>query len=560
MIAAAGVAEDTTSSSLRFVDAHYTAAAAIQLGTLVTGGYQYSGKLYDARFRHGDENNDCMDCHNPHSLAVDLTACGQCHLGVTVPQNIRAYGSLVDYDGDGDADEGIFYEVEGVRARLFEGIRLYASAIALAPIGYHSTLSPHFFYDTNDDGAITRAEADYANRYLSFTPRLLKAAYNYHFSVKDPGGFAHGGKYVIELLYDSLDNLNQRLGGMVSMSGMHRVDEGHFDGSSAAFRNWDGDPEVPSSCARCKTPVGLPYFMETDTDAAQAIPNGLVCSTCHTAPPDTHTAASVEFPSGATADLDDSSNLCLICHQGRASKNNVDVVIASGPGPYSLVNPHYAAEAAVFFGYDAHGGYEYSGKTYTGRKTFANHMGRYDTCVECHKATNTLRGVRVPGDHNTQTPNPEDCVYCHGADIAQPFPGADPVMIRFYGIRPATTPDYDADGNTSEAIRSEIWGLQGTLYSQMQAYGFAIGRPLVYSSSTYPYFFNDNNGNGLTDPGEAIYANRYSFNARLLMAAYNYQLSRGAPSGYIHNSLYIAQLLVDSIGDLGGNTAPYTWR
>ena len=29
---------------------------------------------------------------------------------------------------------------------------------------------------------------------------------------------------------------------------------------------------------------------------------------------------------------------------------------------------------------------------------------------------------------------------------------------------------------------------------------------------------------------------------------------------FIHNARYVAQLLVDSIQDLGGNIAPYTWR
>ncbi|MBA7653043.1 hypothetical protein ES703_60884 [subsurface metagenome] len=46
----------------------------------------------------------------------------------------------------------------------------------------------------------------------------------------------------------------------------------------------------------------------------------------------------------------------------------------------------------------------------------------------------------------------------------------------------------------------------------------------------------------------------------LLKAAYNYQLSKKEPHGYIHNSLYIAELLVDSIESLGGNVAIYTWR
>jgi len=162
--------------------------------------------------------------------------------------------------------------------------------------------------------------------------------------------------------------------------------------------------------------------------------------------------------------------------------------------------------------------------------------------------------------HNVQKPNPADCVNCHGQDISQPYPGADPAKFMFSAIRPAPVPDYDGDGNTNESIKAEIQGLEASLYAQIQAYGFAIGSPIIYDSHSYPYFFNDSNGNGLSDPGEAIYPNAYKFNAKLLKAAYNFQLSKKEPNNFIHNSLYVAQLLVDSIGNLGGNVAPYTWR
>jgi hypothetical protein len=80
----------------------------------------------------------------------------------------------------------------------------------------------------------------------------------------------------------------------------------------------------------------------------------------------------------------------------------------------------------------------------------------------------------------------------------------------------------------------------------------------VYNPASHPYFFEDTNGNGLLDAGETT---RYeSFDAKLLKAAYNYQVSLKEPCGYIHNAQYIAQLLVDSIGDLGGNVSAYTWR
>jgi len=39
---------------------------------------------------------------------------------------------------------------------------------------------------------------------------LLRAAYNYQYAMKDPGAFAHNGKYVIQALYDSLEDLGQK--------------------------------------------------------------------------------------------------------------------------------------------------------------------------------------------------------------------------------------------------------------------------------------------------------------------------------------------------------------
>jgi len=199
-----------------------------------------------------------------------------------------------------------------------------------------------------------------------------------------------------------------------------------------------------------------------------------------------------------------------------------------------------------------------------GQKLYHNHNGQFDTCVECHMGT---QSENKPYDytsemHNVHKPNPEDCVYCHGQDISQPNPGADPAKFMFSGIRPGPTPDYNGNGDITESIESEILGLEEALYAQIQNYAATVlGAPVIYDSHAYPYFFNDRNGNGIVDPGEAIYPNLYaSFDAKLLRAAYNYQVSKKEPHGYIHNSKYIAQLLVDSIGHIGGDVSPYKWR
>jgi hypothetical protein len=558
-IAAAGVGDDEVSPDLSFINIHYYAAAADQFGTVVKGGYEYEGKSYDARFSHVTGYNACITCHNPHSLEIDLQRCNTCHVGITDPKNIRFYGSFTDYNGNGNITEGIFYELEGLQSKLYTAIKKYGRNVVHVPIVYDAHSHPYFFEDLNDNGVADENEGSYS----SFTPRLLKAAYNYQVSQKDPCAYVHNGKYVIELLYDSIEDLNSKFAKPVDMTGTHREDEGHFDGSAEAWRHWDEGGEVEASCARCHSADGLAYYLENGTNVNTHISNGMLCTTCHTTPPRLRSAPIVKFPSGRLASLGDSSNLCMTCHQGRESMFSITSLIKTSSPPWGFINIHYYAAAAVFFGTEVKGGFEFKGKSYAGRTIFTNHMGRFDTCVQCHMGTDSPNApYDTTGEmHDVHTPDPADCVYCHGQDVSQPHPGADPSMFEFDAIRPASIPDYDGDGNKKESIEAEIEGLEDALYSEIQMFGFKTGNPIIYDTNAYPYFFNDLNGNGQIDPGENIFPNAYQFTAtRLLKASYNLQLSKKEPHGFIHNSRYIAQLLVDSIEHLGGDVSKYTWR
>jgi hypothetical protein len=618
-IAKAGVDDDTPSAKLRFVNVHYFAAAATQFGTVAKGGYEYAGQAYDARFSHITGYNACQVCHNPHSLEVDLEACNTCHTGIKDPKNIRYLGSLEDYDGDGNMTEGIYYEIETLKEITYETIRGYAREVIGKPIAYDPVPYPYFFNDKNDNGVVDSDEADTSNGYASFSPRLLRATYNYQVAVKDPSSFAHGGKYIIELLYDSIMDLRSAMGDEGEMTAgsvtrpnpvrafqagmprptdksrnifrhsnptldedaagetanstsrqseegeegwLQRTDEGHFDGSSTAFRDWDADGAVPSTCAKCHSAQGLPYLLQNGKiDIAMPVANGFLCTTCHTSPPVTRAAGPVKFPSGAVKDLGDASNLCLNCHQGRASKKSVDGSIAGGPAPYRFTNIHYFAAAASYFGHEVQGGYEFDGKTYAGRNPYNSHLGLFTDCVECHFSTKSFNRKQDDSDnmfHNA-APSQQDCSGCHGNDIAQPHPG-DPARFEFEGIRPAHIPDYDADGNTSESIEAELEGLQDALYAQLRDYANSVGNPIAYDEAAYPYFFSDLNGNGVVDPDEANQDNAYQFDAKTLRAAYNFQFSKKEPCGFIHNAVYLAQLMVDSIEHLGGKITQYSWR
>jgi len=389
-IAGAAVGDDDVSEDLGFINIHYYAAAATKYGTFAKGGYEYEGRVYDSNFAHVDEYSTCISCHDPHTLEVRVNDCQVCHTNVETVEdlkNVRMPGSLVDYDGDGDMSEGVYYELEGLRAVLYSAMQAYATDVVGVAVVYDPQTYPYFF---GDDGA----------RFASWTPRLLKAAYNYQVSIKDPGAFAHGGKYIIQLLYDSIADLNPEMA-----AGLTRIDHGHFAGSEEAFRHWDEDGQVSASCSKCHSAEGLPLFLAEGVSIAQPLSNGMKCATCHSSTVDftLYEVASVTFPSGATVDseaIDAKSLLCMNCHQGRSSANTVNGAVA-GKEPDTVdagirfINIHYFAAGATRFGTEVKGAYEYDGKEYAG---LFKHVPKAQSCVSCHSAHQLEVQVELCGE------------------------------------------------------------------------------------------------------------------------------------------------------------------
>jgi hypothetical protein len=196
---------DVVMADLGFVNSHYAVAGATQQGSAVHGGYEYAGQTYAGPFTHIPALNSCSSCHSPHSLEVELASCTSCHEAATSFTTIRT--SQVDYDGDGDMSEGIADPIMTLHARLGEAIALYAAEVIETPIIYASGSYPYFFTDTDADGAVSDGEAAFPNRYQSWTPRLLRAAYNYQFVAQDSGAYTHNPHYALQLLYDSLADL-----------------------------------------------------------------------------------------------------------------------------------------------------------------------------------------------------------------------------------------------------------------------------------------------------------------------------------------------------------------
>jgi hypothetical protein len=215
--AIAGKEADTVDEKLTFRNIHYFAAGATLFGTEVKGAYEYPDQAYNGRFAHVAGFEKCTDCHNTHALELEFEKCTTCHADVESPKDIRGPMTSKDYDGDGDTTEGIYGEVATYIEKLLPAIQVYARDVAGTPIAYNPARHPYFFIDANDNGV---ADPDEGDRFTSWTPRLLQAAYNYQYASKDPGDYAHNGKYIIQTLYDSLASLGQAV--TVDMAGMER--------------------------------------------------------------------------------------------------------------------------------------------------------------------------------------------------------------------------------------------------------------------------------------------------------------------------------------------------
>ncbi len=213
--------EDEVNEELGFINIHYKIAAAVRYGTDVITGYEYPELSYSGFFNHVEDYQLCTDCHNPHSLLINPDECAACHSEVSDYGDLRDIRTedTLDFDGDGDTAEGVYGELTKMHDMLYSAIQAYAEEVSDQSIVY-AFQNPYWFIDTNGNGEADEGETERANSYGSWTPRLVKATYNYHLVLEDPGGFTHNARYLIQLIYDTLDDLSEVVD--VEMSGLLR--------------------------------------------------------------------------------------------------------------------------------------------------------------------------------------------------------------------------------------------------------------------------------------------------------------------------------------------------
>ena len=183
---------DEVNSDLAAPSVHNSPAGPLLYGTQAAGGYEYEGKKYAGRYDHVTEFDTCIECHEAHSLTFEAKRCQACHTQATDLANIRTIRSgNIDFDGNGSTSEGLSREIASMEQKLWAAIQLYTERTAgVEPI----VINGRF---TNQAG----------EAYSTWTPRLLRASFNYQVSTLGKGAYVHNPTYTLQLLYDSIEDL-----------------------------------------------------------------------------------------------------------------------------------------------------------------------------------------------------------------------------------------------------------------------------------------------------------------------------------------------------------------
>jgi len=228
-LASATTSTESTNAKLKFINEHYLAAGATLFGGDGHKAFEYIDgngatglasspnttnaipvQTYTPTHFHATAVG-CVGCHMQNTGLVDLGGhsfmmdngttinniiCANCHAG-GIPdfQTYRLPSNTLDYDGNGNNTEGINQELDGLKTELIQ---------FLASMGiYYNPATYPYFHKVS-----TMASQTGSTGYSNWTQPQLKAAFNLNTFYKEPGAFAHNGKYAAEILIDAIADLS----------------------------------------------------------------------------------------------------------------------------------------------------------------------------------------------------------------------------------------------------------------------------------------------------------------------------------------------------------------
>jgi len=143
--------------------------------------------------------------------------CANCHGTVTFDTlTPPAFSPQHDYDNDPATKSKA--EVAAFADRLYTDIEAYCAAAAdsvTPPTGasycaYSPAAYPYWYKDTNKNGVVDPGETTG----MKFDSKSLRAAYNYQLYRKEPGAWAHNNRYIVQILFDSIEDLGGDTSGL----------------------------------------------------------------------------------------------------------------------------------------------------------------------------------------------------------------------------------------------------------------------------------------------------------------------------------------------------------
>lgn len=191
-------AEEIAGENFGDFNSHYLAAGGVLFKTI---GYEYDGASYSSSIHAGvgsGDNGPCVACHMGgdagHTFSVAETAEG----------NITAINSYNATCAECHPDEESRLETANELRDGYEAsIEALEDQLAEKGIYYNSHAYPYFYPTSNE------SKQTYPNAYKDWQDKnVLGAAFNLNMLAHEPGAFIHNPRYTKQLLYDSIDYLD----------------------------------------------------------------------------------------------------------------------------------------------------------------------------------------------------------------------------------------------------------------------------------------------------------------------------------------------------------------
>ncbi|MET1123896.1 MAG: hypothetical protein ABWW66_01370 [Archaeoglobaceae archaeon] len=284
--------------------------------------------------------------------------------------------------------------------------------------------------------------------------------------------------------------------------------------TSTGFRNFANDPENYDPANNTFLLVGLQKEL-------------LYCWACHRVedgsfalrnPGKFEKVAEYSEPADRISAVPDlgKANICMVCHSGRSSGAKIKIAenIKTNFGAF---NSHYLAAGGVIFRTLP---YEFEGREYS---DFNPHKGISDLCVACHMpgASHEFRALKS-GEKIVITAYQETCSKCHG--------------------------DEEELASTIEERKVQYEATLDYIRQLLERKG------IYYDIGAYPYFYPT------PDKEQHTFPNAFTDwpDRDTLGAAYNLNLFAHEPGAFVHNPVYVKQVLYDTIdflddGELNGS-------